>query len=328
MRSMHAIRLHQFGPAENLRFEAVPDLEPGAGQVALDVRAAGVHFVDTTIRSGADGGPFELPALPHIPGREVAGVVDRLGEGVDPSWLGRAVVGHLGIASAGYAERAVIATDSLHDIPDGVPFEHAVAMIGTGRTTMGILRLAELTDDDSVVVLAAAGGLGALLVQHAVHRGRRVVGAAGGPAKVRQVADLGATVAVGYDEPGWTKRVTDELGDRPATVLFDGVGGERSTAAVDLLADGGRRVVYGWSSGGEVDLPSDAEARGVTSFVVLGPRMLDLPGGMRTLETWSMEALARGDLTPLVTTFPLADAAAAHRALETRATTGKVVLIP
>jgi NADPH:quinone reductase-like Zn-dependent oxidoreductase len=328
VRRVHAIRLHEFGPAENLRYEEVPDPEPGPGQVALDVRAVGVHFVDTTIRRGADGGPFELPDLPHIPGREVAGVVDRVGEGVDPSWLGRSVVGHLGIASAGYAERAVIATESLHEVPDGVPFEHAVAMIGTGRTTMGILRLAELTDDETIVVLAAAGGIGALLVQHAVHRGLRVVGAAGGPAKVRLVAELGATVAVDYDEPGWTKRVTDELGDRPATALFDGVGGERSTAAVDLLADGGRRVVYGWASGGEVDLPAEAGARGVTSFVVLGPRMLDLPGGMRTLETWSMEALARGDLTPLVTTFPLADAAQAHRALETRATTGKVVLVP
>jgi NADPH:quinone reductase-like Zn-dependent oxidoreductase len=325
---MHAIRLHEFGPATNLTYEEVPDPVPGPGQVAVDVRAVGVHFVDTTIRSGVDGGPFELPDLPHIPGREVSGIVDRLGEGVDGSWLGRAVVGHLGMAGAGYAERAVIATGSLHEVPEGVPFEHAVAMIGTGRTTMGILRLAELEEGDTLVVLAAAGGIGALLVQHAVHRGLRVVGAAGGAEKVRLVESLGATVAVDYDEPGWTKHVTDALGDHPGTVLFDGVGGDRATAAMGLLAGGGRRVVYGWASGGEVPVPPDAEARGVTSFVVLGPRLLDVPGGMRTLETWSLEAMARGELTPLVTTFPLADAAAAHEALETRATTGKVVLIP
>jgi NADPH:quinone reductase-like Zn-dependent oxidoreductase len=325
---MHAIRLHQFGPADNLVYEDVPDPEPGPGQVGLGVRAAGVHFVDTTIRSGVDGGPFELPALPHIPGREVAGIVDRLGDGVDPSWLGRRVVGHLGVASAGYAERAVIATDLLHEVDAGVPFEHAVAMIGTGRTTMGILRLAELRDADTVLVLAAAGGIGALLVQHAVHRGLRVVGAAGGPGKVRLAESLGVTLAVDYDEPGWTEQVTGELGDRPVTVLFDGVGGDRSSAATGLLADGGRRIVYGWASGREAALPAEAEARGVTSTMVLGPALLDLPGGMRTLETWSMDALARGELQPLVTTFPLAEAAAAHHALETRATTGKVVLIP
>jgi NADPH2:quinone reductase len=325
---MHAIRLHAFGPAENLRYEEVPDLHPGPGQVRIAVGAAGVHFVDTNIRAGDEDVPFPHPELPTIPGREVAGVVDELGEGVDRSWQGRRVVGHLGAASSGYAEQAVIAPEALHEVPDGVAFEHAVAMIGTGRTTMGILRLAELTDTDTLVVLAAAGGIGSLLVQHGVQRGLRVVGAAGGPAKVAIVEALGATVAVDYDQPGWTKTVGEELGEGGATVLFDGVGGDRSREAVGLLADGGRRVVYGWTAGGESPLGAEDEARGVTSFVVLGPALLDVPGGMRTLETWSLEALARGELTPLVTSFPLAEAAAAHRALETRATTGKVVLVP
>ena len=98
---MHAIRLHEFGPATNLTYEEVPDPEPGPGQVRIAVAAAGVHLIDTTIRSGAQAGAFPLPELPAIPGREVAGVVDALGAGVDEGWLGRRVVAHLGAASAG-----------------------------------------------------------------------------------------------------------------------------------------------------------------------------------------------------------------------------------
>src|SRR5690606_1738094 len=104
---MHAIRLHEFGPAENLRWEEVGDPVPGAGEVLVDVAVAGVQLVATSIRSGAAGGPFPLPDLPTIPGREVAGVVAAAGDGVDPGWVGRRVVAHLGQASSGYAERVV-----------------------------------------------------------------------------------------------------------------------------------------------------------------------------------------------------------------------------
>lgn len=326
---MHAIRLHEFGPAENLRYEEVDDPVPGPGQVRIAVAASGVHVVDTAIRAGIEGGPFPRPDLPQIPGREVAGVVDALGGGVDPTWLGRRVVAHLGVASAGYAELAVCAVASAHAVPDGVPDEHAVAMIGTGRTALGILNLADLTDDDVVLVLAAAGGLGSLFVQHARHRGLSVVGTAGGAAKVEKVATLGATLAVDYDAPGWTKVVAGELGDdRPITVVLDGVGGPYSDAALDLLADGGRRVVYGWTAGEQGPLAPEHAARGVTSDVVLGPQMLERAGGLRALEDAALAAVARGELAPVVQRFPLADAAAAHRAIETRATIGKVVLIP
>jgi NADPH2:quinone reductase len=325
---VHAIRLHRFGPADALSYEEVPDLRPGPGQVRVAVAAAGVHVVDTVIRSGVDGGPFPLPELPHVPGREVAGVVDEVGEEVDATWLGRRVVGHLGPASGGYAEQAVISTASLHELGDDIAFDRAVAMIGTGRTTMGILRLADLADDDAVVVLGAAGGIGSLLVQHAGRRGLATVGAAGGAAKVGLVRDLAATVAVDYDRPGWTDAVAGELGERPATVLFDAVGGRRSVEAADLLADGGRRIVYGWSSGEQVELDRTAADRGVTSTIVLGPAMVGLPGGIRTLEAAALRALAAGELTPLVTSFPLSAAADAHRAIEGRATVGKVVLVP
>ena len=101
---MHAVRLHEFGPAGNLRYERVADPRPGPGQVRIAVRVAGVHVLDTHIRAGERAGPFPPPELPAIPGREVAGVVDAVGPGADDAWMGRRVVAHLGQASGGYAE--------------------------------------------------------------------------------------------------------------------------------------------------------------------------------------------------------------------------------
>ena len=117
---MRAIRQYEFGPAATLRYEQVDDPVPGEGQVRIAVAASGVHLVDTTIRSGISGGPFPLPELPMTPGREVAGVVDAVGTGVPEGWLGRRVVAHLGQASGGYAELALCAAASLHELPDEV----------------------------------------------------------------------------------------------------------------------------------------------------------------------------------------------------------------
>jgi NADPH2:quinone reductase len=325
---MYAIVQHEFGPAEKLRYDAVPDPVPGLGQVGIVVAAAGVHLLDTMIRRGVDGGPFPLPELPMTPGREVAGHVDRVGPGVDAAWIGRRVVAHLGMASGGYAERAVAAVDALHEIPDGLGPEAAVAMIGTGRTAVGILDSAELVPDDVVLVTAAAGGLGTLLVQAASNVGADVVGLAGGPDKVERVRRLGAT-AIDYRAPGWPDDVRTARGEHPPTVLLDGVGGETARAAFDLLGPAGRVVLYGAASGTPLALTTaDLARRALRVTWALGPRMLQRPGGIRALEERSLAEAAAGRLLPLVDRIPLADAAAAHRALEDRATVGKVVLIP
>lgn len=131
---MHAIRQHAFGPPDTLRHEEVPDPAPGPGQVRIAVEAAGVHLVDTSIRRGESGGPYPRPELPMTPGREVAGRVDRVGPDVDPAWVGRRAVAHLGVASGGYAEIAVAPVASLHEVPDDLDAATAVAAIGTGRT--------------------------------------------------------------------------------------------------------------------------------------------------------------------------------------------------
>ncbi|MFB7517638.1 zinc-binding dehydrogenase [Streptomyces sp. NPDC056144] len=337
---MHAIRLHAFGPAENLTYEQAPDPVPGPGQVRIRVAAAGVHLLDTALREGATG-PFPAPAeLPTIPGREVAGTVDALGEGTDPAWLGKRVVAHLGMVPGGYAELAVTDAARLHELPAHLGEAEAVAMIGTGRTTLGILQFTELGPGSTAIVPAAAGGIGTLLVQYAKNAGATVIGLAGGPAKVALVEANGADLAVDYTLPDWPEKVRahlDETGRGAATVVFDSVGGDTGRAAVDLLGPGGQHVVFGWSgSGGGLHdgepltfTPEELAGRGITSESVLGPVMLRKAGGdIRTLELAALAAAADGTLRPAVHRFPLAKAAEAHHALENRGTTGKVVLIP
>ncbi|MFB7592090.1 zinc-binding dehydrogenase [Streptomyces sp. NPDC056169] len=332
---MHAIRLHAFGPAENLTYEETADPVPAPGQVRIRVAAAGVHLLDTALRLGHTG-PFPAPAtLPTIPGREVAGTVDALGEGTDPSWLGKRVVAHLGMVPGGYAELAVTDAARLHALPEHLGEAEAVAMIGTGRTTLGILRFTELGPDSVAIVPAAAGGIGTLLVQYAKNAGATVVGLAGGPAKVALVEANGADFAVDYKEPDWPEKVRAHLGGRSATVVFDSVGGDTGRAAVDLLGEGGQHLVFGWSGTGLHDgealtfTPEELAERGITSESVLGPVMIQKAGGnVRNLELAALAAATDGSLRPAVRRFPLADAAEAHRALENRGTTGKVVLIP
>ena len=326
---MHAIRLHAFGPAANLRYEEVEDPRPGPGQVRIAVAASGVHLIDTALRAGRPMGPLPLPELPTIPGREVAGTVDAVGPDVDEGWVGRRVVAHLGLASGGYAELAVREVEALHALPDGLADDAAVAMIGTGRTALAILEVAALTAEDIVLITAAAGGLGSLLVQAARNAGATVVGVAGGPAKVQRVAQLGATVAVDYSAPDWSDAVRTALGGRAVTVALDGVGGAPGRSALELLGAGGRLILFGFSSGEPTELSAgDLFARGITVSAAIGARITQRPGGLRDLEEQALEAAADGGLVPLVQRFALADAAAAHEAIERRATIGKTVLVP
>ncbi|WP_433510287.1 zinc-binding dehydrogenase [Nonomuraea sp. CA-143628] len=336
---MHAIRLYSYGPAENLRYEAVPDPLPGPGEIRIAVHAVGVHFIETLFRRGIPIGPHPAPDLPTTFGRQVAGVVESVGEGVGSDLLGSRVVTSE-VTSGGYASLAVAPAAGLTTLPDGLEYDAAVAMHSTGATTLGLLELAPVTASDVVLVMAAAGGIGTLLVQHAHRVGATVVGAAGGPAKAARVRSLGADLAVDYGTPGWTDVVRESAGD--VTIVFDGVGGELGRAAFDLLggdaaerggasgpgAGGGRQVVFGQASG-EWFHPEEAElkARGVTSYDGIA-YLLGRQGGMDDLRDRALEAAASGELTPAVQSFPLEQAAAAHAALESRNTMGKVILIP
>lgn len=139
---MRAIQHHRFGGPDVLEVTDLPDLAPAPGQVRIAVEAAGVHLVDTTIRSGQAQGPMVPERFPTVPGREVVGVVDLVGADADPTWDGRRVVTHLGMTGGGYAEQVVVDAERLHAVPEGLAPETAVAAIGTGRTATGILDLA------------------------------------------------------------------------------------------------------------------------------------------------------------------------------------------
>jgi len=326
---MKAIRQHAFGGPAELRPEDVPDPQPGEGQVRIGVEAAGVHLLDTVIRKG-EAGPRVMPALPMIPGREVAGVVDKAGPGADGALLGRRVVADLGLASGGYAELALASTGSLHDIPASLDADQAVTMIGTGRTAMAILELAQPVPGDIVLVTAAAGGIGTLLVQAARNAGATVIGVAGGPDKTALAHDLGAAIIADYLQPDWAQQVRAELPDRGATLVLDGVGGDIGRTAMSLLGVGGRLVMFGQASGSLIPLTADDLYRlGITAAAAIGARIIQRPGGLTGLETQAIQAAAQGNLKPVIgRRYPLADAAAAHTAIESRSTTGKIVLRP
>lgn len=325
---MYAVRLHEFGAAANLRYERTPAPVPGEGQVLIDVEAGGVHFIETMLRAGDSVGPHPAPALPVVLGGEAAGVVSALGPDVDDRWLGRRVVGTLP-SYGGYASQAVARVDVLHRIPDGLTADVAVAMIATGATALGILDGSDAGPGDVALVTSAAGGVGVLLVQALLDRGAFVVGAAGGPEKVRRVASLGADVAVDYREGQWPDAVRDALGGREVDVVFDGVGGAAGRQAFDLIGPGGRFVLHGWSSGAATRVTtSDIIGRAATVIWALGPQLLRRAGTMHSLQSRAIGAAADGVLEPLITRYPLSRAADAHADLESRRTAGKVVLIP
>ncbi|MFJ3407007.1 alcohol dehydrogenase catalytic domain-containing protein [Promicromonospora sp. NPDC090134] len=356
---MDAIRHHSFGPPEVLVLEQVPDPVPGPGDVLVDAVAHGVHLLDTSLRRGEAGPPLPLPSLPTVPGREIAGTVAAVGPGVDPSWIGRPVAAHLGPVpdGGGYARRVVVGAEKLHAVPDGVdgaPLDpaDAITMIGTGRMAVYTLDLAAVTADDVVVVTGAAGGLGTLFVQEALRAGARVVALAGGAAKLQVLRDLlpdtDRLVLVDYSVPGWLDAARAALGGSPATLVLDGVGGELGTAATGLLgvagsgagggagggagqsAAPGRLVAYGWASGTANRYTSWAEAERIESPIevryAVGPQAPAM-GDQRPYQERALANAASGRWRVATHRVPFAEAARAHRELEERRTTGKVVLV-
>ncbi|MCW2829806.1 MAG: Alcohol dehydrogenase zinc-binding domain protein [Aeromicrobium sp.] len=318
---MHAIRQYELGGPEVLRYERLDDLAPAAGELRIAVEAVGVHLVDTYIRRGE----FHVLAdLPTTPGREVAGVVDAVGAGVAASWLGARVVTRLGMAGGGYASQVVALSTIVHQVPPSLPLETAVAAIGTGRTAVGVLDHVDLQRDDVVLVTAASGGLGSVLVRAAQHADAHVVGLAGGPEKVQLVRAMGVPVVIDYRQQSWDEEVREALGGAGPTIVFDGVGGAASLRAYALLAPGGTLVNY---TGAD---PRDYADPQRTMVSPLGPDWMERrAGGVRAAEEEALAAAADGSRVPTVgSRFALADAADAHRALEARMTHGKVVLVP
>jgi NADPH:quinone reductase len=301
---MRAVWLREFGGPEVLVAGEAPDPAPGPGQVLVDVAFANITFVETQMRAGLPG-PLK-PELPMIPGNGVGGVA-----------AGRRVVTSTG-GSGGYAERVAVEAGGLVDVPDGLALDAAVALLADGRTATMLVRAAGVGAGDSVLVEAAAGGVGSLLVQLARAAGATVVAAAGGERKLALARELGAAAAVDYREAGWT----DGVGE--VDIVFDGVGGAIARAAFGLLGRGGRMLSYGLASGEWADVAeAEAAARGVTLVRPARPT----PEEQRELARSALAEAAAGRLRPVIgQRFPLERAADAHAAIEARATIGKTLL--
>jgi NADPH2:quinone reductase len=280
-----------------LVLEDVPEPD---GEAVVDVALANITFVETQIRAGRPPNPAMAPELPFIPGNGVGGSVD-----------GRRVIASTGGTGA-YAERVAVPAASLIDVPDGLDLADAVALLADGRTAMLLMSGADVRAGETVLVEAAAGGVGSLLVQLARNAGARVVGAAGGERKLALARELGAEQVVDYTQDGWADDV------EPVDVAFDGVGGDIGRAAFDLVRPGGRFYPFGMASGAFARLPE----RDDVTVVRRGD------ADLLALTRAALAEAAAGRLRPVIgQTFALDRAAEAHAAIEARATVGKTLLL-
>lgn len=323
---MRVVEVKRFGSPDVLVPSQAPDPTAGPGQVVIEVSVAAVDFVQTQLRQGFTPGP-PLPDPPYIPGASVAGRVCAVGHGVDPSWIGRRVIAHTASGNGGNAERAAAAVDAVILIPQGLGLPEAAALLDDGGTALGLVEVARVREGEWVLVEAAAGGVGSLLVQLARAAGARVVGAARGKRKLDLARELGADAAIDYSEPGWPERVIDATGGRGPDVVFDGVGGRIGREAFGATATGGRFSVHGAASGAATVIDTaQARERQVT---VIGIEQLQQFGAGAIARVQRMVAeAAAGRIRPVVgQTFPLDQAAVAHAAIEARAVLGKTLLV-
>jgi NADPH2:quinone reductase len=322
---MQAVRLHEPGGAEAMRYEAVPIPRPGAGEALVRVEAAGVNFIDVYKRTGL----YQVP-LPSTLGEEGAGTVTAVGDGVSEvrpgdrvAWAG---------AMGSYAEYAAVPAAKLVPLPADVDAGRGAAIMLQGITAHYLATSTRpLREGDRCLVHAAAGGVGLLLVQIAKRRGAFVIGTAGSDEKAELARRAGADEVIVYtrdDFAAETRRIT---GGRGVHVVYDSVGKTTFLPGLDLLVPRGMMVLFGQSSG-PVD-PIDPQLLNQKgSLFLTRPTMHhyvatreELLGRAGELLEWA----AKGELDVRVgAEYPLAEAAEAHRALEGRRTTGKVLLRP
>ncbi len=320
---MQAIVIEEFGPPRVLELREVADPECGSGEVLIDVSFSSVTFVETQIRAGRAPHASMLPQLPVIPGNGVAGTVVAVSPDLRSDVLGARVVSTTG-GTGGYAQSVAVAADGLITIPDEVPLADATALLADGRTALALLDQAAIESGATVLVEAAGGGVGSLLVQLAKRAGALVVAAAGGDHKLELARSLGADVVVDYRRGSWTDVVASAIDGPAVDVVFDGVGGSIGHDATTLLRRGGRLCTFGMASGTFSTLSEEDGQRGITQL--RGTRTT--PEAMAGLTARALAMAAAGTLHPVIgQEVPLADARDAHQAIEDRATVGKTLLV-
>lgn len=329
---MKAVQYSRFGGPEVLETVEVETPSPGPGEVLIAVRAAGVNFFEVMMRQDRY---VTTPALPFIPGVEVAGTVAALGAGVTSLAIGERVAASLfaaGVQSGGYADHVAVSAEVVLRLPQALSFAAAAALQVQGLTALHLLR-SHPAEARTVLVSAAAGGVGSLLVQLAKRHGaRRVIAMASSAEKLALARELGADAGVDYTRSDWPEQVRAASDGAGPDLVFDASGGDVPGRCLAVLAPFGRLVLYGPLS--IAGFRPDAEA---LKTLVFGNRMI---AGFSLLPHLAPARLASdlGELFALAAAgelkllpggrFPLAQASAAHAALESRRSAGKLVLEP
>ncbi|CAN5279138.1 NADPH:quinone oxidoreductase family protein [soil metagenome] len=324
---MKAIRVEEFGEPEVLGYEDAERPEPSMGEVLVEVRSIGVNFADTMRRRNQYVIRQELP---FVPGSEVAGVVVELGEGVEGVSVGDRVVSLVG--EGAYAEYALASSQALIPIPDDLDFDTAAAIPLQGLTAYHILKTSgQLKEGESVLVHAAAGGVGTLAVQMAKLMGASpVIATASSQEKLDLAKDLGADVLIDYTEEDWPEKVREATGGNGADVVLEMVGGDFVQKNLLCMNAWGRMVVFGAASGdrGEIS-PMELLRKNHSIVGFFLPQVMSRPDlfipSLQEMMGWISSGKVR--LT-LGGSYKLENAEQAHSDLEGRRTTGKIVLNP
>lgn len=322
-----AIRIHQTGGPDAMQWEDVEVGAPGPGEIRIRHEAVGLNYIDVYFRTGL----YPAPSLPFSPGMEGAGVVDAVGEGVDSVSVGDRIA-YAAPPVGAYAEERLMPAEKVVRIPPGVDSSQAAAMMLQGMTVEYLLRRAyPVQSGDTILFHAAAGGVGLIACQWAKHLGATVIGTVGNDEKGELARAHGCDHPIVYTRENFTERVRELTDGAGVPVVYDAVGRDTFEGSLDCLQPRGMLVSFGQSSG-KVD-PIDVgilSAKG--SLYITRPTLMTYTASRTDLED-SAQALfdvVDGGAVRITVnqTFPLADAAAAHRALESRQTTGSTVLLP
>ena len=319
----HAIRVHQAGGPEVLQWDEIEVGDPGPGQIRLHQEAAGLNFIDVYHRTG-----LYKQELPFTPGVEGAGVVEAVGPDVDDVKVGDRVA-YAG-PPGGYAEERLIAADKLVKLPDSISFEQAAAMMLQGLTVHMLLRgVYPVKAGDTILVHAAAGGVGLIACQWAKALGATVIGTVGSDEKAEIARAHGCDHPIVYTRQDFVTEVERITEGRKLPVVYDGVGRDTFMKSLDCLARRGMMVSYGNASGPVDPFPPTILAQKGSLFLTR-PTMYDYtatPADLQQAAAELFELVESGKVKIEVKQrFPLKQAAEAHRALEARKTSGSTIL--
>jgi NADPH2:quinone reductase len=318
---MKAIVIHEFGGPDVMKLETVADPAPGAGQVVVRLRAAGVNPVDTYIRSGTHA---IKPPLPYTPGSDGAGEVERVGDGVTTLREGdRVYVGATGVGT--YAERIACAAALAHPLPPNVTFAQGAALgVPYATAYRALFQRAAARGGETVLIHGATGGVGIAAVELAHARGLRIIATGGTDAGLAVVQKRGAEVVINHRTEGYTAQIMDATGGRGVDVIVEMLANVNLDRDLQMLARGGRVVVVG--NRGRIEInPRDLMGR---EAAVLGVMLFNASESeQREMHAALFAGLSAGTLEPVVgREFPLAEAGRAHQAVLEPGAHGKIVL--